>query len=80
MDAPMNITHQEAMFRIAVDYIEMPDLIVTARQARRLWDMPGEVCDCALAALVERGFLHQTKAGSFLRRASGAVLPLFRAS
>jgi len=51
--------HEEIIMRIAVDYIEMPDLKVTARQARRLWNVPAEACDRALAALVERGFLVQ---------------------
>ena len=70
------IGHDEAMSRIAVEYIEMPDLKLTATQARRLWNIPADVCDRALAALVERGFLMQTHAGAFLRRASGAPLPM----
>ena len=73
-----SITHEEAVLRIAVDYIEMPDLIVTARQATRLWNLPAETCERALRALVERGFLAQTRAGAFLRRSSSgetAALP-----
>ena len=66
------IDPEVAITRIAVEYIEMPDLKLTARQARRLWNLSSEVCDRALAALVERGFLVQTRAGAFLRRASGA--------
>ena len=58
----------------------MPDLIVTARQATRLWNLPTEVCERALTSLVERGFLIQTRAGAFLRRTSGAPLPLAKAS
>jgi len=74
------IGHEEAISRIAVEYIEMPDLKLTATQARRLWNIPADVCDRALASLVERGFLMQTRAGAFLRRASGAAMPLSRAS
>jgi hypothetical protein len=74
------IEHDEIITRIAVDYIEMPDLKLTARQARRLWNVPAEACDRALAALVERGFLVQSRSGTFLRRASGAAVPLSRAS
>lgn len=74
------IDHDAAIVRIAVDYIEMPDLIVTARQAGRLWNIPADVCERALAALVERGFLVQTRAGAFLRRTSGAAMPLSQAS
>ena len=74
------LEHEEIITRIAVDYIEMPDLKLTARQARRLWNVPAEACDRALAALVERGFLVQTRSGMFLRRASGAAVPLSMAS
>jgi len=74
------IDHDAAIVRIAVDYIEMPDLVVTVRQAGRLWDIPADVCERALAALVERGFLVQTRAGAFLRRTSGAAMPLSQAS
>jgi hypothetical protein len=72
------LEHDEAVTRIAMEYIEMPDLKLTASQARRLWNIPADVCDRALAALVARGFLMQTRAGAFLRRAStaaAAVLP-----
>lgn len=74
------IDQEEAITRIAVEYIEMPDLKLTARQARRLWNLSGEVCDRALAALVERGFLVQTRAGAFLRSASSTTQPLSQAS
>lgn len=74
------IDHKDAIVRIAVDYIEMPDLIVTALQARRLWNIPAEVCDRALAELVERGFLVKTRAGSFLRRGSAVLVPMAHAS
>src|SRR5262245_23537739 len=62
--------------RIAVEYIEMPDLKLTAGQARRLWNLSAEVCDRALATLVARGFLMQTRTGAFLRRSSGAPVSL----
>jgi hypothetical protein len=65
--------HHEAITRIAMEYIEMPDLKLTALQARRLWNIPAEVCDRALAALVSCGFLAQTRTGAFLRRSSGSV-------
>ena len=71
---------EEAITRIAVEYIEMPDLKLTAGQARRLWNFQADVCDRALAALVARGFLVQTRTGAFLRRASGAPMPLSQAS
>jgi hypothetical protein len=74
------IDHETAVSRIAVEYIEMPDLKLTAGQARRLWNISGEVCDRALASLVEQGFLVKTRAGAFLRRGQAPRLPLSQAS
>lgn len=74
------IGNEEAVTRIALEYLEMPDLKLTARQARRLLNLPGEVCDKALEVLVDRGFLIQTRAGAFLRRTSGPAMLLPHAS
>jgi hypothetical protein len=81
MTGQTGIDYEQAITRIAVEYIEMPDLKLTASQARRLWNIPADVCDRALASLVARGFLMQTRTGAFLRRSSGAArLPLPQAS
>jgi hypothetical protein len=53
---------------IQMEYLEMPDLKLTLRQARRLFDLPLELCENALGTLVSIGFLMQTRDGSFLRR------------
>ena len=58
---------EEAILRIAMEYLEMPDLKLTLAQARRLWNYPADVCDRALSALVARGFLVRTATGAFLR-------------
>jgi hypothetical protein len=76
----VRIDNEEAILRIAVDYMEMPDLIVTSRQAQRLWNLPSDICDGALATLVGRGFLIQTRAGAFLRRGSSSAVSLPQAS
>jgi hypothetical protein len=57
--------------RMRVEYIEMPDLMLTRLQARRLWNLSQELCDMALAALVHTGFLWETHDGIFLRRGLG---------
>ena len=41
---------REALVRIQTEYIEMPQLKLTARQVQRLWSLPTEVCEAALAA------------------------------
>jgi len=74
------VSHEEAISRIAVDYIEMPDLKLTETQARRLWNFSEPVCSAALASLVGRGFLVQTRTGAYLRRASGSPMPFAKAS
>ena len=56
------------MDRVRADYLEMPDLKLTLRQAKRLFDLPLELCENALRTLVAVGFLVQTREGSFLRR------------
>ena len=58
----------DALRRIRVEYIEMPDLKLTRAQARRLWNLPQDACDQALAILVRSGFLGQTTDGQYLRR------------
>ncbi len=71
---------EAAALRLAMEYLEMPDLKLTSAQARRLCGLPADLCDRAMAALVARGFLVQTTAGAFLRRASGAPMRLPHAS
>jgi hypothetical protein len=61
------MTRHEAIMRIADEYDEMPGLKLTASQARRLWNMPGDECTAALGVLVARGFLVQTRTGTFVR-------------
>ena len=61
------ITLDDALLRIRVEFIEMPDLKLTSAQARRLWNLTQEACDMALAVLVRTGFLGQTTDGRFLR-------------
>jgi hypothetical protein len=58
----------DALWRIRVEYIEMPDLKLTRAQARRLWNLTQEACDVALAILVRTGFLGQTTDGKYRRR------------
>ena len=78
--AQSDMNQEETVLRIAMEYIEMPDLKLTVEQARRLWNLPANVCDTALATLVSRGFLRRTPAGAFLRTASGLRTPLSQAS
>ena len=46
-----------AFTRIQIEYIEMPDLKLTLAQIRRLCDLPQDLCERAVAALLQVGFL-----------------------
>ena len=51
--------------RIRGEYLEMPGLRVTARQARRLFGLDATTCDEVLAGLLQCGFLSRTVDGMF---------------
>ena len=59
---------RDALYRIEREWIEMPQLKLTSRQAQRLWGLSMEICEAAFAALIERGFLVQAPDGSYMRR------------
>ncbi|HZT75166.1 MAG TPA: hypothetical protein VFA27_00810 [Vicinamibacterales bacterium] len=60
------MTHHDAKLRIQIEFIEMPGLKLSRDQIQRLCGVPSDVCDAALATLVETGFLRQKADGSFL--------------
>jgi DNA-binding IclR family transcriptional regulator len=53
--------------RVRGEYLEMPGLSLTERQAQRLWHLEPEACHVLLKALVESGFLRQTSRGGYVR-------------
>jgi hypothetical protein len=53
--------------RIQSEYVEMPGLILTEAQARRLWALDDRTCRVVLATLVERSFLKRTTTGAYVR-------------
>jgi hypothetical protein len=59
---------QDILTLIQMEYLEMPSLKLTLRQALCLFDLPLEVCEPALDSLVYTGFLARTGDGTFLRR------------
>jgi hypothetical protein len=76
---------QNALLRIQTEYVEMPDLKLTARQAQRLWSLSHEVWETALAVLLGKQFLAQTRDGAYVRVTSmrarvEAIESLLRAS
>jgi DNA-binding IclR family transcriptional regulator len=58
---------REALHRIRMEYVEMPEMKLTLAQMRRLLNLPLEPCEIALATLVDTGFLVQRPDGAFVR-------------
>jgi hypothetical protein len=56
--------------QMRAEFLEMPGLHLTPRQAARLWNLDVVTCDVALRMLVEEHFLGRTRHGDF-RRAEG---------
>jgi hypothetical protein len=76
---------QNAILRIQTEYVEMPDLKLTARQAQRLWHLSHEVWETALAVLIGKQFLAKTRDGAYVRVSAmrtrvDAIESLLRAS
>ena len=59
----------DVVTRIQMEYIEMPDLRLTERQARRLWNLSEDTCATALSALVKGGFLRRAHDAGLTPRA-----------
>ena len=56
-----------AIQRMRAEYLEMPGLTLTVAQAARLWTLDTTLCQSALAALVEAGFLVRMRHSAFAR-------------
>jgi hypothetical protein len=53
--------------RIRAEYLEMPGLHLTVRQAQRLWGLDELTCALVLAALEHEKFLRRTSAETYAR-------------
>jgi hypothetical protein len=65
---PDAIAIPEDLFRrIQGEFLEMPGLRLTERQAMRLWGLEGDLCLSLLARLVDQKFLTRTRDGRFMQ-------------
>lgn len=55
------------ILRIKGEYDEMPGLVLTEAQARRLWGLDLWTCRLVLTALLEERFLKRTPTGMYVR-------------
>lgn len=73
---------REALHRIRMEYVEMPEMKLTLSQLRRLMNLPLDSCEVALATLVDSGFLVRRRDGAFVRGPATncvEVIPVARA-
>jgi hypothetical protein len=55
------------VLRVRAEFLEMPGLRLTPAQARRLWNLEGELCGAVIEALVAEAFLRWTASGAVTR-------------
>ena len=74
MDESLLIVSREEMLRrICGEYLEMPGLRLTHKQAQRLWALDEQTCTQLLEFLVEAKFLCRTGVGGYARFTDGTV-------
>jgi hypothetical protein len=67
----MTTVASDLLNRAKQEYVEMPGLVLTTRQASRLWNLDAAVCQALLSILVLEEFLARTPGGGYLRRGGG---------
>jgi hypothetical protein len=66
-----NITFDELLRRVCGEFLEMPGLRLTLKQAQRLWGLDEPTCSKALNSLVEAKFLQRTNLDMYSRLGEG---------
>ena len=77
MTTPHIATHEDLVIRISAEYLEMPGLRLTLRQALRLWGLDEPTCTAALDTLLESKFLCRRIDGTYMRSTDGQVSTRF---
>lgn len=54
--------------RVRAEFLEMPGLCLTVKQAQRLWSLEPQTCEALFNALIESRFLRRTDRGLFVLR------------
>jgi hypothetical protein len=54
--------------RIRAEYVELPNLSLTAAQAQRLWSLDPETCQAVLDTMVQGAFLRRTPHAQYVRQ------------
>lgn len=64
--SPNEPKRDDILRRVRGEYLEMPGLRLTPRQAQRLWTMDSATCESLLKSLVDSDFLARTRDGAFV--------------
>src|SRR4051812_22024748 len=60
------MTNERLARRIQAEYLEMPGLCLTIKQAQRLWSLEPRTCEALLNRLIDSRFLRRTDRGLFV--------------
>jgi hypothetical protein len=64
---PLPSQLQTLLIRIQGEYREMPGLILSESQARRLWGLDRQTCGAIMTMLIEQHVLKRTPDGAYVR-------------
>lgn len=64
---------EQLLQRVRCEYLEMPGLRLTCRQAQRLWGLDASICTTLLNTLVASKFLIQRADGNYVRATEGTA-------
>jgi hypothetical protein len=70
-ETPVQASFDDWLRLIRAEYLEVPGLHLTKKQAERLWGLDTLTCEALLDALVNAQFLRRTKAGAYTRIGAG---------
>jgi hypothetical protein len=58
---------EDCVQRIRAEYLDLPGLSLTARQAQRLWNLDSETCQRVLDLMIRDNFLRRTPQAQYVR-------------
>jgi len=61
------VSRQQILRRICGEYLEMPGLRLTCKQAQRLWGIDEQTCVQILESLAQEKFLYRSDDGIYAR-------------
>jgi hypothetical protein len=68
-----DVLSEQVVQRIRAEYVEMPGLRLSRKQAQRLWGLDEETCGQILEFLVKTGFLKLAAGDTYGRLTDGPV-------